>query len=234
MQYLDKTTLEKNIIYGDIKVDDLISADSYNEEEIMKHYNSIDQDGQNLLLKCAIHMAVIGFGNKTFGMIRDKNDQPIEIRVIFNKYKIIHNQNINEKYDKSTLSARRLIRLLRYHIQRFIMEAQRPSYLWLKYSDRNPSTVAICFPGAEHLVETSDEAIYLLNTYKNLDLQLNTKFLKRLERIFIARKILMPEYFTSNLVSPLLGTVLNTNVNAPPIQSTIPNINRNNPPLNIR
>jgi len=116
-------------------------------------------------------------------------------KTILNKYKIEYNKNISEKYDKSTLSIRRLIRLLRYHIQKFIIETKRASYLWLKYSNRDNNMVNICFPGAEHIVETKNEAIFLLETYKNIDVVLNTKFQKRLERIFIARKILPPDYF---------------------------------------
>jgi len=72
MQYLDKKELLNNITYTDIKVEDLISADTYNEEGIMKNFNTIEKKGQELLLKCAIHISIIGAGNKTYGMIRDE------------------------------------------------------------------------------------------------------------------------------------------------------------------
>jgi len=198
MQYLNKEILLNNVDYANIKTDDLISADSYNEEEVMSKFKNIDKIGQNLLLKSAIHISIIGSGNRTFGMVRDDNNIVLEIKNIFSKYNIFHNKNINEKYDKNTLSARRLVRLLRYHIQRFIIETNRASFLWLKYSDRNNKMINICFPGAEHLVEKEDEAIYLLNTYKNVDIILGTKFQKRLERIFIARRILPPQFFLNN------------------------------------
>jgi len=86
------------------------------------------------------------------------------------------------------------VRLLRYHIQKFIIESNRPSYLWLKYSDRNKDFINICFPGGEHLVEKEIEAQYLINTYSVLDKSQNTFFIKRLERVFIARGILKPIY----------------------------------------
>jgi len=195
MQYLDKDTLLNNVYYFDLKQSDLISADSYNEEEIMNKYLKIDKEGQALLLKCAIHISVIGAGNKTFGMIRDIDGKVLEIKNVFTKYNIVYNKGINEKYDKDTISARRLIRLLRYHIQKFVINANRPSYLWLKYSANNKDMIKICFPGGEHLVENKEEAIFLLDTYKTLDTSLGTKFQKRLERIFIARKILEPSFF---------------------------------------
>jgi len=197
MQYLDKKELLNNITYTDIKVEDLISADTYNEEGIMKNFNTIEKKGQELLLKCAIHISIIGAGNKTYGMIRDEKNIVLEIKNIFNKYNIIYNKNINEKYDKSQLSARRLVRLLRYHIQKFIEIANRPSYLWFKYSDQNKEMIKICFPGGEHLVENKEQALYLLKTYKNLDTVLKTQFVKRLERIFIARKIFEPAFFVN-------------------------------------
>jgi len=195
MQYLDKEQLLTDISYYDTKTDDLISADSYNEELIMNKFNSYDKEIQELLLKCAIHISIIGAGNRTYGSIRDKNNNVIEIKQIFSKYNILYNKNINEKYSKDILSARRLTRLLRFHIQKFILINKRPSYLWLKYSNHNKEMVEICFPGGEHLVDTKEQAIYLLETYKYLDSCLNTKFEKRLERVFIARKILEPNFF---------------------------------------
>jgi len=195
MQYLNKEVLLNNIIYkANFREDDLITADSYNEEEIMKHYNSLDNEGKELLFRTAVHIAVIGAGNRTFGSVR-YNDQTYEIKDIFNRYKILYNKNQNEKYLKNSLSARRLVRLLRFHIQKFIIDTNRPSYLWLKYSANDPKMITWCFPGAEHLVETEEQAKYLMNTYMNLDLALGTKFQKRLERVFVARKIIQPLQF---------------------------------------
>jgi len=195
MQYLDENTLLKTIASYPIKNDDLISSDSYNEEEIVNKFNLIDKTGQELLLKCAIHISIIGSGNKTFGSVREKDGNVLEIKRVFDKYNINYNRNQNEKYGKDTLSARRLVRLLRFHIRKFIIENSRPSYLWLKYSNRNKDMMSICFPGGEHLVENEIQAIYLLDTYKALDLQMKTQFCKRLERIFIARRILAPDFF---------------------------------------
>jgi len=55
--------------------------------------------------------------------------------------------------------------------------------------------MSICFPGGEHLIETKDEAIFMLDTYKKLDDQMNTRFVMRLRRVFIARNILSPMFF---------------------------------------
>jgi len=101
-------------------------------------------------------------------------------------------------YAEDELSARRLIRLHRYNIQNFIKEQKKPSYLWTKYSIKKPEFSHCCFPGAEHLIENQDEALYLLDTYKNLDLRMNTKFCVRIQRVFIARNIFKPDDIVLN------------------------------------
>jgi len=99
---------------------------------------------------------------------------------------------MSAKYDDGELSVRRLLRFFRYQIMEFIRNSNRPSYLWLKYSTKDIKYATICFPGAEHLVETKEEALYLLKTYKNLDEMLKTGFVLRLKRVFIARKLFTP------------------------------------------
>jgi len=194
-QYLEQEQLISNISYNKFNIDDLISADSYNEQLIMDKFNAIDSEGRILLLKCAIHISVIGAGNKTYGSIRNSDGNVVQIKDVFIKYNIQFNKNIQEKYDKDTLSARRLVRLLRFHIQKFILDNKRPSYLWLKYSDKDQDKIKTCFPGAEHLIKSKEDAEYLLNVYKNVDLIFKTKFIDRLKRVYIARGILPPEYF---------------------------------------
>jgi hypothetical protein len=188
-QYQNRDNLFKQLGTADsVKVDDLVTADTYNETLMLEHLKKIDDQGQKLLMKCAIHMAVVGSGNKTYGSIRD-GDQTIELVKIFDKYGILYNKKQNEKYDHAVLSARRLVRLFRYHIQQFIVNTGRSSYLWRKYSDGDINMVPYCFQGAEHVVETEEQMKYLYKTYKNLDDQLGTKFVIRMERVFIARRI---------------------------------------------
>jgi len=194
-QYLSSDILLANIKYKDIKSEDLISADSYHEQMIMDKYNSINEDEKMLLLKCAIHIAVIGSGNKTYGMIRDNKNNVLRIEDVFARNGVKYNRNLSEKYNKDDLSARRLVRLLRYHIQKFITDVKRPSYLWFKYSNKNIDKIAICFPGAEHLIDNEEDADYLYDVYGNIDKIHNTKFQIRLKRVFIARGISKPEKF---------------------------------------
>jgi len=206
-QYLDKNTLLNEIQYNKIEITDLISNDSYHEQMITDKFNTYPKEVQGLLLKCAIHIAIIGYGNKTYGMIRDNDGNIISIQSIFDKYGICYNKNLNEKYDKDTISARRLIRLLRYHIQRFILETGRPSYLWLKYSNKDINKISICFPGGEHLVSTIEDANYMLLTYKNLDIIMGSKFVTRLRRVFMARGICPPEMIAELAIEGIDPTI---------------------------
>jgi len=191
-QYFTREDLEK---YFDIKIkiknEDLISSDTYNETLLKESLDKINEEGKELLFACALHVAIVGSGNRTYGSIRYK-DKVYEIKDILSKYNIVYNKNLNEKYDKSLLSIRRLVRIFRLQTQKWIVENNRPSYLWLKYSTKDENMIPYCFPGAEHLIETKEQAIYLYETYKKLDQSGSTNFKRRLERIFISRNIVDP------------------------------------------
>jgi len=195
-QYLDKDKLLKDIPEIQVRPEDLGTADTYHEDKILKTYLSLDKTGQILVYKAALQLAIVGYGNKNYGFIRIDEKTIMTLIDLFNKYHIKYLEKLNSKYSDSDLSARRLLRLFRYQIQKFILENKRPSFLWLKYADKsNPEYMSICFPGGEHLIDNKDQAEFMLTTYGKLDIQLNTKFRDRLKRVFIARQVLSPEYF---------------------------------------
>jgi len=187
-QYFDTTELSKTIPFIDVNVQELGSTDTYNEDKLLKKYFQLDKEGQILIYKCAIQLAVIGYGNRNYGFIRKDDKNILLLEDIFKKYNI--------KYNDDDLSVRRILRLFRVHIQRFIAEKKKPSYLWNKYADKkNTDFMSICFPGGEHLIEKEQEALFFLDTYAKLDQSMGTKFRKRLQRVFIARNILSSSYF---------------------------------------
>jgi len=195
-QYLNKDTLLKNIPEIDVKPTDLGTTDTYHEEKILMKYLSHTLEAQNLIYKAAIQLAIVGYGKKNYGFIRLNDKDILTLTSLFDKYKIKYNEKINVKYLEDELSARRLIRLFRFQIQKFIIQNKRPSYLWSKYANKiKIEYMSICFPGGEHLVETKDQALFLLDTYGQLDIAQQTKFRDRLKRVFIARNIIGPEYF---------------------------------------
>jgi len=162
-QYLNKDELLNNITFIDVKPTELGSSDTYHEEKILKNYQSLDKQGQILVYKAAIQLSVIGYGNKNYGFVRVDEKNIITLKEIFDKYKVKYMEKINSKYSDDELSVRRLIRLFRYQIQKFIIENNRPSYLWTKYADKSDKKyIGICFPGGEHLIETKDEANFFV------------------------------------------------------------------------
>jgi hypothetical protein len=198
-QYLKKNdTTQISDFIDKIKTEDLISTVSYNEGEMLLKFNQYSEDVQIQLAKCAVHIAIIGSGQKTFGQIKHKNSV-LEIEDIFKENNIKYNLGQNSKYDSDSLSSRRLVRLLRYLISEFIKKTGKTSYLWKKYSDQIEEYKHICFPGAEHLIEKESDAIYLMSTYNNLDSLKNTKFVEKIERTYIARGIMTPEVFKQKL-----------------------------------
>ena len=188
-QYLLKEDFKPLVDYVDkISHEDLISNTSYDETELLKVLNAFPDDVKLLLAKCAIHIALIGAGGKSFGRIRE-GEEILEISDIFDENGIKYFSDLNSKFEPNELTARRLVRLFRYLIKEFIVKKQKPSYLWTKYSTHDLKYQTICFPGSEHLIEKTDDAKYLLETYGKLDEIQNTTFKARIESVLRARKI---------------------------------------------
>ena len=196
-QYLTEKELIQQIKILDINPSDLGSADTYNESKILETYMKLGDDAKVLIYKAALQLAIIGYGNKNYGFIRLNDKEIITLTDLFQKYNIRFMEKQGEKYNDYDLSARRLVRLFRFQIRNFIIKNNRPSYLFLKYSDKNLKYMDICFPGGEHLVDNQDSALYLYNVYENLDKIQNTKFCQRLQRVYIARGVVSPQYFLS-------------------------------------
>ena len=157
MQYLGENTLVEATDGLVVEINDLVSADSYDESKLLEKFKIYKPDEKIILLKCAIQISIIGSGNRNYGFVRH-GDVIHDIKTLFKNLNIKHDNNLNSKYESDEFSSRRLTRFFRYQIKEFIIRTNRPSYLWLKYSDKNQKFISICFPGGEHLVETKEEA----------------------------------------------------------------------------
>jgi len=190
-QYLNPTELENALPDVDVKPEDLGATDTYHEGKITQKILTFSKDDQILALKAAIQISIIGAGNKNYGFVRDKNQDVIQLKDLFDRLHIQYKNVQNAKLKDDDLTARRLVRLFRKQIQKFIMKTNKPSYLWIKYGGQYEDKKHVCFPGAEHLIESVDDCKYLLATYKRLDDVLGTTFVIRLTRVFIARGIVL-------------------------------------------
>jgi len=208
-QYLDDTELKLSLPIYDIKVDDLGATDTYNETKIVAKIKELGDANIKLLYKAALQIAIIGSGNKNYGFVRDDSGNIVTLDAIFKKCNVLYLNDQNAKLKDDTLTARRLTRVYRYHIQRFIRDTGKTSYLFNKYGDKIIATkdthlITICFPGAEHMIKTKEEIEYLILTYKNLDeamvvnkRQLNFSFSERIRRVLIARNLI-------NVIPPIV------------------------------
>jgi len=195
-QYLSNDVLINNIKYIDVTPEELGTADTYNESKMLRKYLALPKEGQILVYKAAIQLAIVGYGNRNYGFIRIDEKNIINLVDVFKKYNIKYNEKLNAKYGEDELSVRRLLRLFRNQIQEFIQKTKKTSYLWNKYAPKDePKYSSICFPGAEHHINDQNEAMFLYKTYNNLDQLLGTKFTDRLRRVYIARGIFGPEFF---------------------------------------
>jgi len=184
--FIDK--IQSKSMFGKFEVEneDIISNMTYDEQILLRTFNGYDDVGKILLYKAAISIAIVGYGNGNYGKIRH-DGEIYELKDIFDKYKIKYNRTLNEKYKENELNPRRLVRLFRFQIKEYITRTNRPSYMWIKYSDHNEKMMSICFQNSENVVETVEQAIYIYNVYKTMDERLNTTFVNRFKRTMAAR-----------------------------------------------
>jgi len=166
----------------------LVQTETYNEYDLKK---VIDRIGKDILAAIAIQLAVVGYGNKTYGEVI-VDDKKVNIYDFFKKNGIKSDLTINSKLTTKDLTPRRIIRFFRYTIDDYIKNNNDiQSYLFKKYClNKNGETRAFTYPGFEHIAEPTKDTIRvkeLLKTYEFLDSRLNTKISERIKRVLIAR-----------------------------------------------
>jgi hypothetical protein len=165
----------------------LVSTDSYNEELIAEKIKSFGTEARDILFEATLNNAIIGYGQKNFGVVKIE-DKYLEIHDIYQKYGIIMNNPPGSTLAEDDLTPNRLMRFFRYDIRDWIKNNKQGSYLWRKYSMRDPDMMSTCFRGAEYLEDlTQQQADYLIETVQNLDRSLGTNVVDRVIRAYDAR-----------------------------------------------
>lgn len=192
-QYLSNERLKELVNVTDFTEFKPVSTDSYSDIEIFKTIKS--KGGMEILLYCAIQTAVVGFGNKVFGEFIYKGEK-VDVKTIYREYGVRDDLSLNSKIEPGELTPRRLQRFFRVQVHDFLVKnADISPYLWKKYSKLDSKYRAFVFPGAESLISDKECALYLLNTYKQLDERLDTFISERIRRVLMARNVLKPEDF---------------------------------------
>jgi hypothetical protein len=186
---MTKYLSEKEItaIIGDIVFDSnfyTMSQDSYNEELIAK---KIVKMNPTELCYASINMATIGYGNQKYGQFR-LGDSIVNIQSLFQKYNIKYNNPRSAILKEDDITAQRLCRFYRYKIREFILARDIETYMYRKYSVKDPKYKHVCFRGAEYLDDLNpDEQEYLLATVKKMDEKMGSNIADRVLRVFSAK-----------------------------------------------
>jgi len=184
------TQEEFHKFFGDLKFDkiELISTDTYSEDEIAK---SITKVGKDICLAISIQLAIIGYGNKKFNYVR-LDGKDINIEDWFKNNKINYTYKLGDKLKPGELTPRRMIRFFRYATEAYLkIYPNLQSYIFKKYAiEKTEFTRSFIFPGFEHIAtinKDEDKVRILIKTYVNLDKRCKTQITERIIRVLSAR-----------------------------------------------
>jgi hypothetical protein len=189
LQYYDSNELEQVTPQIDFRVVELISTDSYSDKDI---WDSIKKTGEEKLLAiCAVQTSIIGLGNKTYGTFKYQGKEHT-VNDLYKSKGIKTDSTLGSKLSPGDLTPRRLNRAFRLIIRKYLEHSDSiSSYLWRKYTPRDPKYRTVCYPGSEHLVDNNGDALYIYNAYKELDVKQKTDISNRILRVFNARGLLL-------------------------------------------
>jgi hypothetical protein len=174
--------------------DDLVTIDvelnqtsSYNEETLSA---KVEETGlKKELFGCALQMALVGWGRGNYGSVTVGGSKK-DLVDVFDEAGVYYNNDPGTQLDPEDLTPKRLVRLFRFQIQKWIEVKNSQSFLLKKYgSSRISHYSAYVFPGAEHIIEDKRHAQALLECYGELDRQQQSHFTDRIRTVFKSRKI---------------------------------------------
>jgi hypothetical protein len=170
----------------DEKEFELISSDSIDEEKIKAKI--ISSGVADVYCAVAVQLAIVGYGGKDFSEFKYKG-RTNKVKDFFDSQGVLYNLTLQEKIQPDDLTPRRLIRIFRHHIMRFLeLNTEVSSYLHKKYSDGSNESRKCVFAGAEHVVGSAYQAELVKNAYQALDEAQGTNISTRINRILQARK----------------------------------------------
>jgi len=144
-------------------------------------------EARDLLFDATLSNSIIGYGQRNFGVMKIE-DKFLEINDLYKKYGVLFNNRRNANLNEDDLTPNRLMRFFRYDIRDWIKKNNTASFLWRKYSRKDPEMMSICFRGAEYLEDlTPQQADYLIETVMNMDRTLGRNMVDRVIRTFDAR-----------------------------------------------
>lgn len=168
---------------------EVVTTNTYDEFEIKK---TIEQSNEKELLAASIQLAVVGWGNQTYGSVKvDGTEKTLEDIFVENHVFYANSQGLKMKPNE--LTPKRLCRYFRFHISKWLLKNSKQTYLMRKYGNRQIRQYShVVFPGAEYMVVNTDHVNALLTCYCKLDERQHTSFVPRMEQILESRGVELP------------------------------------------
>lgn len=166
---------------------ELVHTNSYDEETLQQ---KIEDTGlKKELFACALQLAVIGWGKGNYGDVTIDGEKK-SLTDVFDETGVYYDNDAGAQLDPYDLTPKRLVRIFRFQIQKWLERKQMQSFLLKKYgagvsTDYN----SVIFPGAEHYIVSRSHANALLKCYGELDRQQNSHFVDRIRVVFNSRRI---------------------------------------------
>jgi hypothetical protein len=167
---------------------EFVTQTTYDEKAVVSKIMATGE--QKLLQGIAIQLAIVGWGNKTYGSVKIEGSE-YDIKSVFDRFGFKHTLSESEKLEEDDVTPSRLVRVFRFHIKKFMSSANKTSYLYNKYliDKSQPGNKFEIFPFSESLVKTSNEIKMLRAAYTEMDRRLGTGFLSRCDRVLVARGV---------------------------------------------
>lgn len=167
---------------------ELVSMSSYCESSVKDTASKIDK--RNILFPIACQLAIVGWGCKTFGVVKVAGEE-IDIKEYFQEIGVIWNSSRDDQISEGDLTPKRIVRIFRFEISEWLLSYKGESFLVRKYGGRAVRKYkAFMFPGSEYLVEEKHHVEALLLCYQKMDSVRGTDFSGRIQNILSIRGLI--------------------------------------------
>jgi len=166
---------------------ELMSTTSCNEDLLSK---KIEDGGMKKeLFACALQLAIVGWGRGNYGTVQVSGEKK-ELTEIFDEAGVYYNNEAGAQLDSEDLTPKRLVRLFRFQIQKWIKRKAGQSFLVRKYgSNLGGAYNEYIFPGAEHLITEKRHANALISCYSIIDANQHSHFVDRIKNVLRTRNV---------------------------------------------
>jgi len=166
---------------------EVVQTSSYDETGLKDKIESTGMKRE--LFACALQLAVVGWGRDNYGDVTIEGEKK-SLPDIFEEAGVFYDNEPGVSLEPNDLTPRRLIRVFRFQIKRYMGAKNLRSFLLRKYgADKDKTFHKHIFPGAEHLITEKKYANVLIDCYRQLDDSQGSHFVDRIKTVFRTRDV---------------------------------------------